>query len=135
VLCVALIAWWIWLKGSPPTPSVVLLWESEQLRLYNHADADLFLWGDKLDDIPADVEQFPRTIPKTTGFYYFLPDGLRSWAQAEIGANGQRLVPFDVYLKDAAQKKYTARFYLLIVMNGSAMTVHTQQLGVIDNGW
>jgi hypothetical protein len=43
--------------------------------------------------------------------------------------------PADVYLKNAADKKYTAKFGLLVVMKDSAMTVHTQQPGVIEGGW
>lgn len=128
----------------PPTiakPSVLLLWENKQLRLYNEGDADIYIWGDKFDDDPAHLESVSRTIPGKstlsgqTGFYYFLPDLLENQAKTVIGGNGQNLVPFEVYLKDGAQKKYIAKFDLLIVMKDSVMTIHTQQLGVTDNGW
>jgi hypothetical protein len=44
-------------------------------------------------------------------------------------------VPFEVYLKDDAGKKYIAEFDLLIVMENGVMTIHTQQLGMTDGHW
>jgi hypothetical protein len=141
---------YLYLSHAPPgqsvpatitKPSVLLFWENNELRLYNEGDADIYMWGDKFDDEPANLDPISRTIAGkrtmsgNTGFYYFLPDLLENWAKIAIGANGKNLVPFEVYLKDGAQKKYIAKFDLLIVMKDSVMTVHTQQLGVTDNEW
>ena len=114
-------------------PSVVLVPEGDTLRLYNRSDTDLSLWGDKLDDTARDIGGQARIIPKED-FYYFLTDRLKEFALKDLGQNGEKLYPFEVYLSDN-QQHYIAKFYLLIQMTDGRMTVHTQQLGVAATDW
>ena len=122
------------LKAAEHVPSVVLLPGSNQLNLFNRGDEDLKLVGDRLDDTPMSIEGPPRVISKGE-FYYFLSDKLKQWALQTIGRDGERLVPFEVYISTMDNKHFIAKFYLLILMNGGAMTIHTQQLGVFRGGW
>jgi hypothetical protein len=117
------------------TPSVLLLPERDRLVLYNRSNADIYLWGDKFDDETAPtVETQRRTIP-FGGFYYFLTDKLEAQAKVVIGENGEKLEPFEVYISDKSDRRYIAKFDLLIKMKDSSMTVHTQQLGVSEGNW
>src|SRR5271155_5794442 len=55
----------------PVAPSVLLLYSSNQLQLYNRGTSELRLWGDKIDGYPPQIEKDARTIP-INGYYYFL---------------------------------------------------------------
>ena len=123
-------------KFTPPANlSVLLLWENDELRLYNRGDKDIYLWGDKYGTIfPLSIEAIPRTIPRD-GFYYFLTENIRGLWELALAPDGQQLIPFEVYLKDDRQNKFTAKFALLVVFTHSVMKVHTQQLGVSDVEW
>jgi hypothetical protein len=115
-------------------PSVVLLPALDRLVLHNRGSTDLRLWGTKAEGYPADIDQVARTVP-AGGSYYLLSDRLKDAMLAEIGPNGKRLLPFETYLTDIHDKRYIAKFGLLIVMTGGNMEVHTQQFGVSEGTW
>ena len=115
--------------SSPP--SVLLLPAPGQLRLFNQGSDDLKLRGVDLiaPGTMPDIGGEPRIIPKGT-YFYFHTEGLKAKALSLIGRNGQSLFPFDIYLSDAKERHYVAKFDLLITMHDGEMTVDTQQLGV-----
>jgi hypothetical protein len=113
-------------------PSVVLLMQGDQLRLFNNSKFDIQLYGDKFGNEAPNMDQ-PRVIP-ASHHYYFITDRLEAIARLRLGVNGSELVPFEAYLA-AHNKHYTAKFYLLIKMTNSVMSVHTQQLDISDGGW
>jgi len=114
-------------------PSVLLLPASGQLNLYNRGAEDIKMWGDKLAGTDRSMGE-PRIIPKDA-YYYFLSGQLQAWALSNIGKDGEKLLPFEVYLTDERGQRYTAKFDLLIKVHGGEMTVHTQQLGVTLSDW
>jgi len=122
---------WEWSSVGPveEAPSVVLLPAAGQLNLYNKGDADLQLSGDKFAGFPSDLDQQGRTIPRD-GVYNFSTDRLKAVMLSTVGNNGEKLVPFEVYLSDAQGRDYIARFDLLVKMNSGNMTIHTQELGL-----
>lgn len=126
VALIGLFAWYFW-----PTaiPNVVLLPASGQLNLINTGKEDIYVWGDKFDDQPKDVTENPRTIP-VRGFYYFLTAKMAVSARSAVGVNGEKLVPFEVYLSTGNGVRYVAKFLLLVIMKDGEMSIHTQQLGV-----
>jgi hypothetical protein len=116
-------------------PSIILVPGAGQLNLYNQGDADLQLWGDKLEGLPPDIEKQERIIP-SGGFYYFLTDRLKAVMLSTVGRDGEKLVPFEVYLSDMKGRNYNATFYLLVKMTAGNMTIHTQQLRLrLANGF
>ena len=121
-------------KVLPAAPFVLLLYENDQLKLYNREPYELKIWGDKFGDEVTPLEPIARIIPRD-GFYYFLNDGLKAYSLTHIGENGERLYPFEVYLAGRSDQHYTAKFMLLIKMNNGTMAIHTQQLGVSGGGW
>ena len=115
-------------------PSVLLLPSVGQLDLHNKGANNLHLWGTKFNGLPAEIEKQARIIGKGT-FYYFFTEKLRSAMLTDIGPDGEKLIPFEVYIADDNGKQYIANFNLLIKMKNSIMEVHTQQLGVIAGTW
>ncbi|MGA8612218.1 MAG: hypothetical protein WB760_10955, partial [Xanthobacteraceae bacterium] len=109
---IGVVAIWELLQEAPSVPppsglpSVILLPEPGRLVLYNKSSADLYLWGDKFDDdVAPNIEDKRRTIP-FGGFYYFLTDKLEAQAKTVIGANGEKLEPFEVYISDKSDRRY-----------------------------
>lgn len=47
-----------------------------------------------------------------------------------VGDDGEKVVPFEVYLSDEAGRKYVARFDLHIRMISGDMTIYFQQQGL-----
>jgi hypothetical protein len=116
-------------------PSVVLIPAVGQLNLYNKGDADLQLSGDKLEGFPTDLDEQGRIIPRGD-FYYFPTDRLKAAMLSTVGHDGEKLVPFEVYLSDTKGRDYIASFHLLVKMTAGNMTIHTQQLGLrLANGF
>lgn len=105
-----------------------------QINLYNKGEKDIYMWGTKFDNEVPSIEAQSRTIPKE-GFYYLLTDKLEGVTRQIIGANGEKLFPFEVYLADTFNHHYTAKFNLLIKFKEGVMSVHTQQLGVVEENW
>jgi len=127
------------LKIEPPLPpraqlSLLLLYQSDRLNLYNKGRDDLYLWGDKLEGYPASFEKDARTIP-ADGFYYFLTEDLKRTMLGSVGPDGERLLSFETYLSDEGDHRYVAKFALLIKMKAGQMEIHTQQLGSVIEDW
>jgi hypothetical protein len=116
-------------------PSVTLVPGAGQLVLYNKGDADLQLWGDKLEGFPPDIDEKARIIT-SGGFYSFSTDRLRAVLPPTVDHEHGKLVPFEVYLSDVKGRNYVAKFYLSVKMTSGNMTIHTQQLGLrLANGF
>jgi hypothetical protein len=52
-------------------PSVLLLWENKQLRLHNRGDADIYIWGDKVDNTPKEYRNSRAYDPREDWFLLF----------------------------------------------------------------
>jgi hypothetical protein len=122
---------WSWGAVGPieQVPFVILRPAAGQLNLQNKGDADLQLWGDKFEGLPANIERQARIIPRD-GFYYFPTDRLKAVMLSTVGHDGEKVVPFEVYLSDVAGRKYIARFDLHIRMTSGDMTIYIQQQGL-----
>jgi hypothetical protein len=120
-------------------PSVLLLWENNEIRMYNRSSENIAFYGDKFDDLQASTMDAPRIIPAAIGTsipFYFLPwPNPNEYAKQHIGDNGEQMIPFEAYIQDENKIKYTAKFYILMIMQNSVMTIRTQQLGVTKGGW
>ena len=111
----------------------VLVSEPGRLTLYNRSSEELLLWGDKFDGDAAMMESASRRIPKDA-YYYFLTDSLEAYAASNIGNNGERLEPFEIYVARNGDH-YTVHCKLLIKMASGQFSVHTQNLGIEKGGW
>ena len=120
---------WEWSAVGPidQAPSVILRPAVTQLDLYNKGDADLELRGDKLEGFPTEIGERGRIIPRS-GFYSFPTDRLKAVMLSTVGRDGEKQVPFEVYLSDMKGRDYIARFDLLVKMTSGNMTIDTQQL-------
>jgi hypothetical protein len=127
----ALSGCWEWAVVGPieQAPSVTLQPAAGQLNLYNTGSADLQLWGDKLEGFPTDIDEQGQVIGRDR-FYNFPTDRLRAAMLSTVGHNGEKLVPFEVYLSDETGRSYVARFDLLVKMTSGNMTIHTRQVGL-----
>jgi hypothetical protein len=149
VLCpLAVLTFVLWPVPSSPRGAeaerhpvnVVLLGEADRLVLYNLGKEEIWIGGDKLGDTPPDMPKDGLLIPGVSPngaqyFYYFLTQILSRWALTNVGRDGSKIFPFEVYVRDSAGAKFTAKFNLLIVMNRGAMTVNAHNLGVTAGGW
>ena len=71
-------------------------------------------------------------------YYYFLADKLGPLFAKEvenIGENGEKFVPFNIFLKSEHGKKYIANCLFLILVKNGNQSVHTQTLSMIRSDW
>jgi hypothetical protein len=124
-----------WATEKPPErPHINFVPEQDRLTLINEGEKDFWLFGDKFGD-EVNFGGPPRVVPRG-GTYYLLTTKLNEWAVANIGQNGQRFVPFEMYFMDEAKtRKFIGKFNLLIIVNSSVVTIHTQILGVLSEDW
>ena len=115
-------------------PNVTLLPGTRQLNLHNNGHNDLWLGGSKFANTPAIIEKTYRLL-SAGHFYYFLTDKFEAEAQQVIGKNGEKLEPFEVYITDATNEHFIAKFLLLIKVTNGTVSIHTQQLGIVKEKW
>jgi hypothetical protein len=146
--CLTILVAIVWRLISPPgpvaeaankstklaPPAVVLLPGRDRLLFENKGSTEIYLWGSGTDNETPPIEMNARIVP-VGHHYYFLTDTLEARARAALGANGERLVPFSVYLSDSEGRRYTAKFGVLVIIRDSEITFHTQQLGFSEGGW
>lgn len=115
-----------------PEPSAT---EPKKLALYNLGKKNFFLCGDKFGDEPPDMMDDCVIDPANLNYYLFT-NRLEQWARGNIGPDGERLVPLEMYFMDEGkQKKFVGSFRLLIIMKGGRMEIDTQYLGVVPDDW
>ncbi|HVB81646.1 MAG TPA: hypothetical protein VNE82_17070 [Candidatus Binataceae bacterium] len=134
ILLAALLAMsgcWQWSAIGPveQAPSVSLVPGAGQLNLYNKGDADLDLWGDKLEGFPRNIDEQARIIP-SNGSFSFPTDKLKAAMLSSVGHDGEKRVPFEVYLSDLSGRSYIASFDLQVKMTSGSMTIDPQQIGL-----
>jgi hypothetical protein len=135
ILTILAIRWTNDRQSEIEKPQISFVSQQDRLVLYNKGKKDFYLFGDKFDAQPPDMANPPVVVPKD-GYYYLLNNLLQQWALANIGQNGQRLVPFAMYFMDEDKtQKFVGKFKLLIVVTQGVVTTHTQMFGVVQENW
>lgn len=110
-------------------PRLLLLPDSGQLNLHNQGNSDIYLWGTRFNNGQKLIDSIPRVIP-AGAFYYFLTDKIHVGSE-----NVEDLVPFEVYVSDKFNHKFTGNFILFISKSNGSVKFHTQQMGVEKRNW
>jgi len=100
---------------------------NEAFNFINHGKANLYLWGDRLDDGPKSIDA-PRTITPD-GSYHIWAQEVANEIRQKLGSNADIRVNFEVYLSTEDQTKYVATYQLWIRINNGKLSVETQNLG------
>jgi hypothetical protein len=112
-------------------PSLDVLFDgtpgNEAFNFLNHGKANLYLWGDRLDDGPKSIDA-PRTITPD-GSYHIWAQEVAKEIRQKLGSNADIRVNFEVYLSTEDQTKYVATYQLWIRMNNGKLSIETQNLG------
>lgn len=117
-------------------PSVDILYENKQIKIYNRGKTNLSFWGTKLGNGPKTIEKEPRIIsPNPNTFYYLLFDHVEKEVVQKFGPSGETRVPFEVFIEDAKQQKYSVKSILWIVVVDGQIKIHTQNTGIQSVDW
>lgn len=107
--------------------SADLIYAGDQLQIWNRGKTNIYLWGNKYEDT-VDAAKQPMTITPAGG-YYLLPNTLEPIIYKQVGQNGERKVPFDLYLRSEDGKKYIMHCTLLERVKAGKITIDTQDHG------
>jgi hypothetical protein len=124
------------------TVSVDLVYESQQLKIYDRGQASLSLWGTQLDNGLKAIDKEPRMISPSgnhpfglgDGFYYLKGDALEKYLLSKFGKDGSGTVPLKLFVEDQTHRKHTVKGLLVVTVSSGAVKIETQNLGVTD-GW
>jgi hypothetical protein len=112
-------------------PSLDVLFDgtpgNEAFNFINHGKANLYLWGDRLDDGPKSIDA-PRTITPD-GSYHIWAQEVANEIRQKLGSNADMRVNFEVYLSTEDQTKYVATYQLWVRINNGKLSIETQNLG------
>ncbi|MGA2457337.1 MAG: hypothetical protein ABSF85_07205 [Terriglobales bacterium] len=113
--------------------SADIIYAGDQLQIWNRGKTNIYLWGDKYDDDPRDIER-PNVIAPTD-CYYLLTNKLNPHILAQLGQNGEAKVPLELYLTAADGKKYIMHSTLWEIVKDGKITIHTQTHGYEETDW
>jgi hypothetical protein len=114
--------------------SVEITYSDGRFNISNKGKTDISLWGTRVGDGPQVITALPRMI-SPGGSYYLIADQLEKNALMTLGPNGETTGPFEVYIKDALQRKYVVKCILVLVSSNGNLSVHTQNTGAIRQDW
>jgi hypothetical protein len=104
-----------------------------QIEILNRGTEDIYLYGDLFNNETSTMDQ-KRIIP--AGYSYFLnADLLAQWIGVNIGMNGEKYVPFNIFLGDVHQEKYVMKNILYIKVSSSMVTIQPQTLSLTKESW
>ena len=128
-------------KIVPPTgnkndliSSFILVTSDLRTEILNRGTQDIYLYGDQFNNEERSTMNEKRIIP--AGYSYFLDtDSLAQWIGINIGMNGEKIVPFDIFLADVNQRKYTMKNMLYIKVVNSKVSIQPQTLSFDKENW
>lgn len=118
-------------------PALTLLYDQsvKSLVFQNFGKTNVFLWGVKLEG-DTRMESEPRIIAPSPSTFYKIPaEDFIKIESARVPKGGSEKLHYDVYIKAANGKKYTASYYLLPKWKDDTLIVDTQQIGIKPKGW
>jgi len=117
-------------------PELTLVYDeaTKSLVFQNYGKANIALWGSELERSNKVMLPEPRVIVPATGFRYPAEDMIQA---------GSQLVPkgrietrrYDVYLKAANDKKFTATYLLNFMWKNDSLTIAIQLVGIKPTDW
>jgi hypothetical protein len=103
---------------------------SAAVNFINHGWANMYLWGDKLDDGPKSLDD-PRTITPS-GSYHIWADKVAEEIKSKIGSKGELKVSFHVYVSTEDGRKHILKYLLWATIRDGVFRIETQNLGTSD---
>jgi hypothetical protein len=122
--------------------SVEITYDAAQKRINvtNKGNANLEMWGNKLDIGPRSIEKEPRIITRGS-FYYIIADSFYNEALSKFSPGSDHFVPFEVYFRSDDGTEYVATCKMLVKsIKGSAnienrLEIHTQTTSISPRRW
>ena len=115
-------------------PSVEVNYENKQINVINKGQTNLFLWGTQLADAEKSLESASRLVTPN-GSYYLLTDKLEAKIIKNIGANGQEVIPLNIFIETQNEKKYVIKVLLFIKVREGDIKIHTQTTSTTLGNW
>jgi len=123
--------------------SVDVLYQENQIKIYNRGKHNILLWGTQLADLPKDFNELsPRSISPSgnnplglgDNYYYIYGDRLEKYLLNRFGRNGEGTVPLNLFIEDQLHNKHTVKGLLSVHITKGSVKIDTQNLGTIS-GW
>ena len=97
----------------------------KRIDILNRGNVNIELWGTKLDQQQPTMVNEPRIISRG-GFYYILAETFYEEVSEKFPKGTDRIVPFEIYLKDDAGTEYLGKAKFLVKWNGDTPDIHSQ---------
>lgn len=123
--------------GLSYVPELTLTYNESQksLLFQNFGKMNISLFGTKVSDQPERLMfPEPRIIVPSTGFTWSIEESLKA-VSLRVPKGGREQVRYDVYFKNAKEKKFTASYFVIFLWKGDAMSVSVQMIGIAPEGW
>lgn len=122
--------------GLTYIPELTMVYNEGQklLTLENLGKADIYAWGTKMGAEPRNMVNEPRIIIPNGSYSFPIEDQLKMEA-LKVAKGGSEQVRYDVHIRNAKQKKFTASYFLYYVWKGDQMSVNVQLIGINEGGW
>lgn len=123
--------------GLTFVPEITLIYDEQMKSLIfqNFGKANVMMWGTKLEPEDRLMVPEPRIIIPSSGYKFSsIEDTLKVLSQ-QIPKGGSKQVRYDVYLKNAKDKKYTASYFLIFVWKGDTLSLNVQMIGIKPEEW
>lgn len=106
-----------------------------QIRVRNKGKTNVALWGSKIRDRRALIEDDPRTI--TPGGFYYLHSQDVETALAKDASDGinEQVIPLELYVEAANGTRWIVRTLLYSVVSNSNVQIHTQTVSAAQSDW
>lgn len=106
----------------------------KHVNIANKGKTNVFVWGDKLDEQKPNLGKKGMMIAPG-GYYYILADTFYEELGAKLPKGSQRVVPFDVYLKNEHGDEFVVQCQFFAVWYLDLLTIHSQTTSVRRANW
>jgi|GEM_PF-1992805 vacuolar-type H+-ATPase subunit I/STV1 len=109
-----------------------------QFKIYNRGKTNIRFWGTRLDlnNAMKSISKEARIItPNPNTFYYVFTNELEKDIAKNLGLNGERYLPFELFIENERREKFTISFLLWIVVKDGKITIHTQNTDISKADW
>lgn len=117
-----------------PSLEVAYTSHNKRILIYNKGNSNIWLWGTKYLNTKPKFRNEPVLITPG-GSIHILAEKFKDLIKELIGNDGEKLIPFELFIESSNNVKYIVKNRLLCIVKNNEVSIHSQTLSIIQQDW
>ena len=117
-----------------PSLEVAYTSHDKRIQIYNKGNSNIWLWGTKYLNTKPNIKNEPVLITPGSS-YHILAEKFENLIKELIGKDGEKFIPFDLFIESSNNVKYIVKNRLLCIVKNNEVSIHSQTINIIKQDW